>query len=339
MGGYYTNITLHHVDRDAVMHALHEAARDAFVSPVENGSIVVFDEITDRTCGLELDELSTQLSKDLRCAALAVSSADGSNFAYWVHVEGERVDGYEASPNGIDGGDADQLCRAFAARATRDEVESILRRHFVIQTDRHQALTSALGLPDAAVGLGYEHLLNEAQHLQSTFGEFVKIVPESPSVPPVIGTGLALPWKPGDVIPAIAGLGLGHTREDVIALLGDPSHTTWLGPVLDMLWYDAAGVEVLLREEPSSVRAISVCRRGGPDLNGVHVGDSWSSVRARWGEPTERWTGSMGDAVVYEYHVATFWTLSVTLDKRHQRVLRLGIIPASRPSQKGAPAV
>jgi hypothetical protein len=170
MGNFYTNYTLRGPSQQAVAAAL--AGRSALVTPVKDGSLVVFDEQSDDQDTAIISVLASSLSRELQCPVLAVLNHDDDILWYQLHLTGELADEYDSSPGYFDalaepsaptGGDAQILCSAFAASAVAD-VESILRKSsydeggYVFAVMRHADLVGALGIPSFGVGAGYRYV-------------------------------------------------------------------------------------------------------------------------------------------------------------------------------------
>ena len=173
MGSFYTNITLRTDRHDDVVAALDDLRRDAYVSQPQGGCVVVYDRESEEQDVEVLKKLSGSLSAKLRCAALAVLNHDDDVLMYSLHDNGRLVDEYNSSPGYFDsgpgeppeGGDASTLCRAFGVASTSG-VEEVLHmpngggsgEGFIFQTERHQALAEALGIPLIAVQTGYNYI-------------------------------------------------------------------------------------------------------------------------------------------------------------------------------------
>ena len=166
MGSFYTNATVRHGDVDAVVAALAARGRSAFVSPVGNDCVVVFDEGTEEQDTAEIARFALPLSKRLRCAVLVVLVHDDDMLYYVLFESGRMTDEYNSRPGYFDdddrppeGGAARALAAAFDARARAGEVERVLHRNeYGFETERHAALVEALGLPVAAVGTGFRYI-------------------------------------------------------------------------------------------------------------------------------------------------------------------------------------
>lgn len=167
MGGFYTNYTLRGSSQQAVAAAL--AGRRAAVTPAVDGCVVVFDEASDDQDQGCIAELASRLSSEFHCPVLAVLNHDDDILWYQLYINGKLVDEYDSSPGYFDpsaepsapaGGDARQLCAAFAASDV-PAVERVLRKSsydddgYVFAFERHADLVRALGLPEFAVGTAY----------------------------------------------------------------------------------------------------------------------------------------------------------------------------------------
>jgi upstream activation factor subunit UAF30 len=166
MGSFYTNVTLRHGAVDEVVRALEAAGRSAFVSPAVNGCCVVFDAAAEEQDAAELERLVKPLSKRLRCAAWAVLIHDDDLLYYVLFESGRMTDEYSSRPDYFEGGTrppeggaARALAAAFDAHARAGDVERILHRgEYGSETERHAELVEALGLPEAAIGSGYDYI-------------------------------------------------------------------------------------------------------------------------------------------------------------------------------------
>jgi hypothetical protein len=176
MGSFYTNVTLRTTDEDRVAEALRANHREAYVARPQNGCVVVYDSETEDQDIDDLKALASALSEQLRCPALAVLVHDDDVLVYTLHEGGKVVDEYVSAPAYFDtavaetdspeGGDATRLCRAFGADGKATTVDQILRTEraggsgggFIFETDRHQELVEALGIPEIAVSTGYNYI-------------------------------------------------------------------------------------------------------------------------------------------------------------------------------------
>ena len=174
MGSFYTNITVRTADTDSVAAAVRQAGRTALIAPPENGATVVFDEASEEQDVEVLRTLAQHLARVCKCPALAILNHDDDVLVYLLYDAGKLVDEYNSAPGYFDadadpdtppsGGDAERLTEAFGVPDRSDDVERILRTdgtdddEFVFAMDRHRALVMTLGLPDTAVGTGFNYL-------------------------------------------------------------------------------------------------------------------------------------------------------------------------------------
>ena len=169
MGGFYSNITLKGPEQSAVAKTLQ--GRAAIVTPQINYCTVVYDSVCDNQDADEMSELTSRLSRELRCAAWVILVHDDDVFWYRLYLNGQLADEYNSCPSYFDfgsseisgpsGGDAKKLCDAFRP-GQQQEVENILRKPgaaqgdgYVFETERHADLVDALSLPEFAVGVAY----------------------------------------------------------------------------------------------------------------------------------------------------------------------------------------
>jgi hypothetical protein len=170
MGNFYTNYTLRGPSPQAIVALL--AGRSAFVTPAQDGCVVVLDEESDEQDTDIITLLASRLSRELRCPVLAVLNHDDDIFWYQLYLSGELADEYDSSPGYFDpeaepsaptGGDAQKLCRAFGASAVA-EVERVLRKSsfdedgYTFAVERHADLARALGIPSFGVGAGFGYV-------------------------------------------------------------------------------------------------------------------------------------------------------------------------------------
>ena len=167
MGAFYTNLTLRGPPADRVVDAI--GSRRAFVSRTERSYTVVLDEACESQDPAVLSTLASQLSTDLSCPVFAVLIHDDDVLVYELWDKGDRLDQYNSCPGYFDdapegdqpsGGDATILAKAFGV-GDAVPIESILRRggeeKYVFESERHQELIRALGIPDFAAGVGFTY--------------------------------------------------------------------------------------------------------------------------------------------------------------------------------------
>lgn len=166
MGAFYANITLKGASQAKVVQAL--CGRRAIVTPKLGDYVVVFDSVCDEQNVDGMQALTSKLSRELRCPALAVIVHDDDVFGYFLYQEGELTDWYNSSPSYFDfgstaepaapaGGNAELLCTTFGV-GRPEQLAHILRQRpskdgYVFETERHRDLVSALSLPECSVGV------------------------------------------------------------------------------------------------------------------------------------------------------------------------------------------
>jgi hypothetical protein len=164
MGSFYTSLTLKGPTQSKILKWLED--RPAYVSTTIKSVTTILDEKSESQ-GDELAGFAMLLSKHFCCPVLAVLNHDDDILYFVLYENGERLDEYNSNPgyfeNGVSdanprGGKASLLAKMFDVK---DEIsiETILRGiDYVFAMDRHRDLAIALGLPEYAVGIGYEYL-------------------------------------------------------------------------------------------------------------------------------------------------------------------------------------
>ena len=169
MGSFYTNISLCGPLQAAVVDYLKSKGRVAFVSPSDGNALVVYDQACDEQDTDLIAQVTSDLSQEFQCPALAMLNHDDDVLWYQLYEKGKLIDEYNscpsyfdpvAEPSGPEGGDAEKLCNAFGGKDVA-AVEKILRNSsfdedgYVFAFMRHNALAAAAGLPMFSVGCGY----------------------------------------------------------------------------------------------------------------------------------------------------------------------------------------
>lgn len=167
MGNFYTNYTLRGPTQADVSAAL--AGRRARITPMHQGCIVVFDELSDSQDTTLITRLASELSETFSCPVLAILNHDDDILWYQLYWNGDLTDEYDSTPGYFDpdsepsspnGGDVEKLCAAFDCH-DRATVERVLRKStfdddgYVFAMDRHADLVRALGISDYAIGTAY----------------------------------------------------------------------------------------------------------------------------------------------------------------------------------------
>lgn len=168
MGQFYVNYVVRSDDRSAVVTALQ--GRRTFVTPVQQGCILVADEVSGFQEGTEIEALTRLLSSRLSCPVLAFINHDDDLLCYCLAQEGVIDHSYTSCFGAFDeslgdlprGGNAGALCAAFGS-PEHERVERILRKSrkdvdaYRFASRRHADLVAALGIPAFSMGFGYNY--------------------------------------------------------------------------------------------------------------------------------------------------------------------------------------
>jgi hypothetical protein len=176
MGKFYVNFSVKSADQQKVVDILQDAGRVAIVSPAQAGYVVVYDEETDRQALSSIVQVGTLLSESVNRSVLAVLNHDDRILRYWLFEKGAIVDAYDSRPDyfnkfflDLNEEDDDEMKDIHTTHISRLEklkdclklkidlakVKKILRNKYPLETIRHQAFATELGLPDWSVGVGY----------------------------------------------------------------------------------------------------------------------------------------------------------------------------------------
>lgn len=165
MGNFYVSHVVQTTDRESMGNLL--TGRNAFISPVHNGTVVVYDKEADTQDEEIIVDLAKLLSSKENTVVLATLNHDDDILAYWLFNRGIQIDAYNsmpdyfadtAVPRGPIGGDAKILCESFGSQSA-EAVEQMLRSEdYVFALDRHIDLVRALGLLPEFSYMGYRHL-------------------------------------------------------------------------------------------------------------------------------------------------------------------------------------
>ena len=157
MGNFYTNMTVRTSDREALIEHMRGIGRNCFVSLVYRGFTVVYDRLCDEQDVRDLELLTTELSAQFHCSALATLNHDDDVLWMGLASRGEWVTTY--SSDQIFSGSAWRISREFNVVGLVPLVWFLMRWPIVLFAIwRHGALASVLGLPKATVGFGYKYL-------------------------------------------------------------------------------------------------------------------------------------------------------------------------------------
>lgn len=181
MGNFYTNITVQGLAQDDLIEFLSRHGRVAYVVPSERKQAVVFDEAADESFSLEI-------SKEFRCLTFWVNNHDDDVLQYVLCRSGKILDRYNSRP-GYFSGDFDQtpptggaaqaLCKACSVPESAQRVEDILQASYHFESQRHQDLITILGLPQIAVGVGYDDVDSDEEFAEAVDVSRVQRSPET----------------------------------------------------------------------------------------------------------------------------------------------------------------
>jgi hypothetical protein len=182
MGNWYTNVAVKGAQQSDVVALLEELGRRAYVTPETSGWIVVYDQQTDEFDLGILESLALTLSTRLACTALASCNADDDVLWLALYENGSLSTRYASSRKSFEDGDefpditetAQVLARVFEKAPAQNQVLRLLRKShgalgllslflkirlaYVVEVQRHLDLSNLLGMPRAAVGLGFTYV-------------------------------------------------------------------------------------------------------------------------------------------------------------------------------------
>ena len=182
MGNWYTNVSVKGAQQSDVVALLEELGRRAYVTPETMGWIVVYDQQTDEFDLGILESLALTLSTRLACTALASCNADDDVLWLALYENGSLSTRYASSRKAFEDGEefpelaeaAQVFARVFQKPEAKQQVLSLLRKShgilgllsfylkirlgYIVEVSRHLDLSNLLGMPRAAVGLGYTYV-------------------------------------------------------------------------------------------------------------------------------------------------------------------------------------
>jgi hypothetical protein len=175
MGHFYLNITLRGPARTHIIEELTLQGRVACLSPTTDRDTVIYDEAFDDQDEDAAHELTAHLTTAFNCLGLIALNHDDDIFCYWLYDSGTLLDSYNSTPSFFDpdardtlpsGGDVNVLCQVFQS-STPGILTDILHQPtssnntYVLAVERHLAFVQAIGLPEYAVGIGYEDIVED----------------------------------------------------------------------------------------------------------------------------------------------------------------------------------
>jgi hypothetical protein len=182
MGNWYTNVSLKDAEQQDVVAVLEELGRRAYVTPDISGWIVVYDQQCDEFDLGILESLALTLSTRLSCTALASCNADDDVLWLALYENGSLATRYASSLQSFEDGHefpkrqeaAGVLARVFQKPGAQNQILRLLQKShgvlgllslflkiriaYIVEVDRHLDLSRLLGMPLAAVGLGYTYV-------------------------------------------------------------------------------------------------------------------------------------------------------------------------------------
>ncbi|MDR2637704.1 MAG: hypothetical protein LBB55_05135 [Zoogloeaceae bacterium] len=191
MGAFYTNVTVRSSSREEVLSYLD--GRTAFVAPVRNGYITIYDKQCDEG-GLHPNEFSSDISRHLNTVAFLVTVHDDDVLYFDVFENGEHRDEYDSCPNYFSeddeflppkGGNPEVLCALFNC-ANMAAVRDVLYADdedseiCIFATERHRVLAELLQLPASSVGHGYDYLAEGEVPEGLSKDDLIHISPRNP---------------------------------------------------------------------------------------------------------------------------------------------------------------
>jgi hypothetical protein len=171
LGLFYANLTIHGVERASLLTEFRRLQHAAFIGPTINGFTTIFDQIIDEQKFEDIEELGCTITQTFACTAIASVLHDDDVLYLWLFHKGQISDFYNSLPGYFDsdagqepeGGNAQEICRAFNCIDRIFQVEHILRANLLEdempeilgEQERHKTLCELLGLPPFVAALGY----------------------------------------------------------------------------------------------------------------------------------------------------------------------------------------
>jgi hypothetical protein len=131
------------------------------------------------------------------------------------------------------------------------------------------------------------------------------------------------PWKPGDPPPPVGGVELGASRGRLESLLGAPSDSEQIGADLWTFKFRKKGLSAVYAQRYGAIE-VHLLRTDAGDIGGVRLDDTKTSVRNRWGPPSETESITAREETAY---TAGKWMVVVTFDTLTARAIELWLGP------------
>lgn len=183
MGAFFTNYHLRGTDVAAAAQATADLiATRAYLSPVKDGWITLYDETSESQDTAEITCLARELSQHLNTAVFAFLIYDSDVFIYYLFDHGELIDEYNSDPAYFGdvvseetrhrlAGQPPTVLKYCPADTTLLEVESAMGwtqssseggfATGVFAEDRLRPLAAALGIDEVRAMLGYSYFEQE----------------------------------------------------------------------------------------------------------------------------------------------------------------------------------
>ena len=164
MGNFYVNHTVRTDDAAAVASVLESDHRHALVTPSADGQVVIYDKVSDSQNPAEWRAVARSVSQTLNAPCLVVANHDDDILMYELFESGQLTEEFNSNPGyfGQSGsssqGRGTRLCAAWGVLEARFAVAALLRSHHAFAVELHVELAKAIGLPDHAVGLGFNYV-------------------------------------------------------------------------------------------------------------------------------------------------------------------------------------
>jgi len=167
MGTYSTTFFCQTNDAKRVATVLLSMQRSAFVLPPKQGYVLVYDQECDDDDESAVRRLSSQLSRGLGAAIIAMRNEDDDLLEYYLYVDGSLRDHYSSSsvhsderePSRSAFGSTPVLCEVFNKPRSGKRLENILSStDYVFESERYEALSKSLGLPYKYAQLSFREI-------------------------------------------------------------------------------------------------------------------------------------------------------------------------------------
>lgn len=175
MGNFYTNITVRTTDREAVSAYMQQLRRSCFVSPLSRGYVTVYDRFCDEQGIHALEDLTVDLTRQLRCSAVAALNHDDDVLWLGLARNGNWVTKYRSDQSLS--GSAWRMASECGVPGLAPLVWLLMRWPIVVfELIRHHALAWLLGLPKFSVGFGHKYLTEDEWPPHTKPSDFQRIV-------------------------------------------------------------------------------------------------------------------------------------------------------------------